>query len=65
MAYIEQRYQDLENGRATPEQALPMIRAANKQIEERMLPDDLQIATLDWLDGDDRYRLKHFTARLS
>ena len=60
MGYVEQVFQAVEAGRATLGQALPWIRTANRKIEDLILPDDLRLAKIDGIAGDDRYRLKHF-----
>jgi len=63
MSYVDQQFQAVEDGRATPDQALSWIRTANRKIEDLVLSDDLRIAMLDEVKGDDRYRLKHFLKR--
>jgi hypothetical protein len=58
MDFIERKYRDVEEHRASLEQVLPMIRCANTQIEALIAPDALRHLQLS--NADDRYRMKHF-----
>jgi len=60
MWYVEHQYERVEDGRETLDYALSWIRAANQNIENTVVADDLRFAMLDRPEGDDRYRMKHF-----